>query len=130
MIREQQATIQDLQNQNTPGNPSASAVDDSTPTSERSISLHNPFMPVPPTTQAAVPASTSTASAPRPRSPFVPHTISRNSSHRSGRSSHEASPVRDESAYFQAETQTLIRENQMLKHRIRELGMITYTCIT
>lgn len=28
---------------------------------------------------------------------------------------------RDESAFFQAETQSLTRENQMLKHRIREL---------
>ena len=29
---------------------------------------------------------------------------------------------RDESAFYQAETQTLIRENQMLKHRIKDLG--------
>lgn len=29
---------------------------------------------------------------------------------------------RDESAFYQAETQMLVRENQMLKHRIRELG--------
>jgi len=29
---------------------------------------------------------------------------------------------RDESAFYQAETQMLIRENQMLKHRIRDLG--------
>lgn len=29
---------------------------------------------------------------------------------------------RDESAYYQAETQTLTRENQMLRMRIRELG--------
>lgn len=29
---------------------------------------------------------------------------------------------RDESAFYQAETQSLIRENQMLRHRIRELG--------
>lgn len=28
---------------------------------------------------------------------------------------------RDENAYYQAETQTLIRENQMLRHRIRDL---------
>jgi len=28
---------------------------------------------------------------------------------------------RDESAFYQAETQMLIRENQMLKHRIRDL---------
>jgi len=30
--------------------------------------------------------------------------------------------TRDDSAFYQAETQTLQRENQMLKHRIRELG--------
>jgi hypothetical protein len=30
---------------------------------------------------------------------------------------------RDESAYYQAETQSMIRENQMLRQRIRELGM-------
>jgi hypothetical protein len=29
---------------------------------------------------------------------------------------------RDESAFYQAETQMLTRENQMLRHRIRELG--------
>jgi len=28
---------------------------------------------------------------------------------------------RDESAFYQAETQMLVRENQMLRHRIREL---------
>ena len=33
-----------------------------------------------------------------------------------------AAAVRDESAFYQAETQTLTRENQMLKLRIRELG--------
>lgn len=33
-----------------------------------------------------------------------------------------AVPARDESAFYQAETQMLTRENQMLKLRIRELG--------
>lgn len=32
---------------------------------------------------------------------------------------------RDESAFYQAETQNLTRENQMLKLRIRELGKST-----
>src|SRR5262245_56158251 len=32
---------------------------------------------------------------------------------------------RDESAFYQAETQMLTRENQMLRHRIRDLGMST-----
>jgi len=30
--------------------------------------------------------------------------------------------TRDDAAFYQAETQTLQRENQMLKMRIRELG--------
>jgi len=76
-----------------------------------------------------------------------PHTLSRNSSHRlsnAGSNSHINSPAlnpassstgvgpltedfllggtRDESAFCQAETQMLTRENQMLKQRIRELG--------
>jgi hypothetical protein len=34
---------------------------------------------------------------------------------------------RDESAFYQAETQMLIRENQMLRHRIRDLG--EYICL-
>jgi hypothetical protein len=143
MIRQQQATIQALQSQNAANsNPSASAIDDSTPTSERSVSLNQATVPLAPA-QAIPPAATS---APRPRSPLVPRSLSRHSSHRSGRSSHDASPslhpaagysnlpiegpevllgssaVRDESAFYQAETQNLTRENQMLKLRIRELG--------
>lgn len=35
--------------------------------------------------------------------------------------------TRDDSAFYQAETQTLIRENQMLKLRIRELGQFWST---
>jgi hypothetical protein len=34
----------------------------------------------------------------------------------------EEGPGRDESAFYQAETQMLVRENQMLRLRIRELG--------
>lgn len=30
--------------------------------------------------------------------------------------------TRDETAFYQAETSSLVRENQMLRHRIRELG--------
>ena len=33
---------------------------------------------------------------------------------------------RDESAFYQAETQNLMRENQMLKLRIRELGTFEF----
>jgi len=96
-------------------------------------------MPLPSTSAQPVAAHASSGS--RPRSPFVTHSLSRNSSYRSNRSSHTTSPMmnpmngpndsndlllgpsatRDESAFYQAETQTLTRENQMLKLRIREL---------
>lgn len=140
MIRQQQAQISTLQS-NQP-HASSSAVDDSTPTSERSMSLpqsahppHVPISPLPMTNQ------------PRSHSPFGLGSISRQSSFadRSRGGSHTGSPAlrpmsgqggvhdyndmlpgsatgRDESAFYQAETQNLTRENQMLKLRIRELG--------
>lgn len=138
MIRQQQVQLQQLQqyagytpSTNTP------AVDDSTPTSERSFSFPN----VP----GSAPVS---ASNPRPRSPVPRRSIdlSRQSSRRSRPTSHTGSPSqrphsaglqaqgdewllsgsgssRDDSAYYQAETQALTRENQMLRSRIRQLGI-------
>ena len=145
MIRSQQAQINTLQ-ANQP-QPSASAVDDGTPTSERSMSIppslsHSTHISPPVT--SPLPSATQ----PRSRSPFGFGTISRQSSFadRSRHSSHAGSPAlrpvpgqagpydshdmlpspaatsRDESAFYQAETQNLTRENQMLKLRIRELG--------
>ncbi|OAL47728.1 hypothetical protein IQ07DRAFT_589898 [Pyrenochaeta sp. DS3sAY3a] len=140
MIRQQQAQILTLQANQQP--PSTSAVDDSTPTSERSMSL-------PPSHSQAI-SPLPTASQPRSRSPFALGTISRQSSFadRSRHGSHTGSPAlrptsgqagghadlhellpgpatgRDESAFYQAETQNLTRENQMLKLRIRELGTV------
>lgn len=141
MIRLQQDQITTLQ---TSQHPSSSAVDDSTPTSERSMSI-------PPSRSQSTQAPTTIsplppASQPRSRSPFG---ISRQSSFadRSRHGSQAVSPAlrplsgqaggpydhhdmlpaaattRDESAFYQAETQNLTRENQMLKLRIRELGM-------
>ena len=139
MIRQQQTQLQQMQ-QYVGYTPSAStaAVDDSTPTSERSFSLPN------------VPGSLPTPGInPRPRSP-VPRSsldLSRQSSRRSRAPSRTTSPAlrpqsaglqpqgdewllsggaqlsRDDSAYYQAETQALTRENQMLRSRIRQLGM-------
>lgn len=112
----------------------ATTIDDGTPTSERSISIPPPH---PHPAQPAV-------------SPFALASISRQSSFadRSRNASHAASPAmrplsaqaggphdhhdmlpapatsRDESAFYQAETQNLTRENQMLKLRIRELGTL------
>lgn len=139
MIRQQQTQIHQLQS---PQPPSSSAVDDSTPTSERSMSIPNI---APQNNISALPTQ------PRSRSPYNTNprgTMSRQSSfaERSRNSSHAGSPAlrptsshglgphestdflppsavntRDESAFYQAETQMLTRENQMLKLRIREL---------
>lgn len=144
MIRQQQMQLQQMQQAAgyTPST-SAAAVDDSTPTSERSFSFPN----VPPTQPMSV-------TNPRPRSP-IPRSsfeLSRQSSRRSITSSRTNSPSlrplsaglhlqsdewllgssgsRDESAFYQAETQTLTRENQMLRMRIRELGLCTPGCTT
>ncbi len=134
MILLQQAQLQQAQQQQSSANLQSTAIDDSTPTSERSFS----FPTVPPTTVAN----------PRPRSPAPRSSfdLSRRSSQRSrasnrspalrplsaGLTGHSdeqgwllgGSGSRDESAYYQAETQTLTRENQMLRMRIRELGML------
>ncbi|KAF2197545.1 hypothetical protein GQ43DRAFT_466321 [Delitschia confertaspora ATCC 74209] len=142
MIRQQQAQIQALQNTQQGGIPSASAVDDSTPTSERSFSLPQSTL----APQSNLPQVPSYIPQPRSRSPLPAYSgLSRHSSiaDRSRGSSHAGSPAilpmpglgqtegsewslgsgatRDESAFYQAETQNLTRENQMLKLRIREL---------
>ncbi|KAL9593026.1 MAG: hypothetical protein Q9179_006155 [Wetmoreana sp. 5 TL-2023] len=137
MIRQQQIQLQQMQQHAnyTPAT-STAAVDNSTPTSERSFSFPN----VPATAPVSV-------NNPRPRSP-VPRSsieLSRQSSRRSRTPSRTGSPSmrpmsaglqahgddwmlpggsqssRDDAAYYQAETQALTRENQMLKMRIREL---------
>ncbi|KAI4096253.1 MAG: hypothetical protein LQ344_001079 [Seirophora lacunosa] len=138
MIRQQQLQLQQMQQHAnfTPAT-STAAVDNSTPTSERSFSF------------PSVPASApSTSNNPRPRSPAPPSSLelSRQSSRASRTPSRGGSPLvrpmssglqsqseewmlpggsqsgRDDLAYYQAETQMLTRENQMLKMRIRELG--------
>lgn len=135
MIRQQQAQLQLMQLQ---AGHSTAVIDDSTPTSERSLSFPN------------VPSSHSVSIInPRTRSP-APRSTSFDLSHQSYRSrtsSRTGSPAlqplsaglqshgeewqlsgsgnpgtRDEIAFYQAETQTLTRENQMLRNRIRELG--------
>ncbi|OSS52659.1 hypothetical protein B5807_02603 [Epicoccum nigrum] len=138
MIRQQQAQIDTLTTGQHP--PSNSAVDDSTPTSERSMSLSRSQSQAAQAPTSAI-SPLPSAAQPRSRSPF---NISRQSSFadRSRGGSHAGSPAlrpfpgaphdahemlpspaagRDESAFYQAETQNLTRENQMLKLRIREL---------
>lgn len=131
MIRTQQQQLQQLQvgQQHNPP-----AIDDSTPTSERSMSFSNTNPAL------ATAASTSTPRSPvgHPRSSFD---LARSDIQRRSRTpSRTASPRlrstsisgeggegfslggRDESAFYQAETQMMVRENQMLRLRIRELG--------
>ncbi|KAF2231072.1 hypothetical protein EV356DRAFT_579556 [Viridothelium virens] len=161
MIRQQQAQLETLQRPNhststTTGG--ATAIEDSTPTSERSFSIPS----LPPSSQPqATPISNQRPASPRHRTSheYRRPSLSRQSSRRSHASasggSRTGSPAlrplsaglrqhesggeggdfnipggsragerereRDESAFYQAETQMLTRENQMLKQRIREL---------
>lgn len=144
MIREQQVQLQQYQSQNV--STSAIAGESSPETSTPPTSI-----PLPPPNTAAAPSSIHTPLPPslgsQPRSPVFPYhprtsfDLARGDiTRRSRTSSHGASPRlpfasisqdtaeplslggRDESAFYQAETQMLTRENQMLKHRIRDLG--------
>ena len=121
--------------------------DDSTPTSERSISFPTvpPLPAVPPLpttghrTSAQLPSNLSTRRGSNQATfsgiqltgahQAVPmeHSTSNSSAEWSILGSGEPSgrrSSRDESAFYQAETAMLARENQMLRQRIRELGMI------
>jgi hypothetical protein len=132
MIRQQQQQLQQLQ---AAGGQNQPVIDESTPTSERSMSFSNPNVPHP---QSSISTPRSPTAALHPRSSFD---LARADIHRRSRTpSRNASPRlrstsisnetgepwnlggRDESAFYQAETQMMIRENQMLRQRIRELG--------
>lgn len=137
MIRTQQQQLQQLQAAGGQGHTLPPAIDESTPTSERSLSFSTQGPPLHHHSSTSTPRSPSLAL--HPRSSFD---LARNELHRRSRTpSRHASPRmratstsgeggenwslagRDESAYYQAETQSMIRENQMLRQRIRELGM-------
>ncbi|KAI0521451.1 hypothetical protein F5B22DRAFT_573748 [Xylaria bambusicola] len=135
MIRQQQLQLQQLQAAHGQSQ-STVAAEDPPSTSDRSASLSHP---------PGVPPSLPTPSGSIPRSPSISHPrssfdLARDALHRRSRTpsrgassprlrstsiSQEGEPhlsgVRDETTYYQAETQSLIRENQMLRHRIREL---------
>lgn len=141
MIRQQQLELQRLQ----ASHPQAVAADEAAAGSERAPRSLPVPVPVPINTQSPtgnhVPSASSSSFS---RSPIFPHhrnsmemaradmqrrsrTPSRNASPRLRATSISAesgdwSLFRDESAFYQAETQMLTRENQMLRHRIRELG--------
>lgn len=141
MIRTQQQQLQQLQASTgqAPGHPPA--IDESTPTSERSLSFSQ---------QNIQPSTTSTPRSPTSalyaRGSFdlaradLQHRRSRTPSRTASPriratsiSAEDGGPSwslggRDESAFYQAETQMMTRENQMLRQRIRELGMQIPIC--
>lgn len=138
MIRSQQAQLQQLQQQNNSQHSSSQSatstavIDDTTPSSERSAS----FPPIPPPAAASSNrlsiSSLSNRRSSRPPSQATSPNL-RPQDYLRAPEGTEVSPVpregssrrgsRDESAYYQAEATMLGRENQMLRQRIRELGM-------
>ena len=136
MIRTQQQHLQQLQAQTGQSHGTPPVIDESTPTSERSMSFSNPNIPQ----QSSTSTPRSPSAVLHPRSSFDlaradlqqrrSRTPSRTASPRlrSTSISGEGGEAwslggRDESAFYQAETQMMVRENQMLRQRIRELGM-------
>ena len=138
MIRQQQLELQRLQATNPQHTQGESAIAD------RSLQT----TPLPIASQTSISAAGVQASS-YSRSPSLPHPrgsfeVARQELHRRSRTpSRGASPrlrstsisaesgdwvlgARDESAFYQAETQMLTRENQMLRHRIRDLGKFLY----
>jgi len=135
MIRTQQQELQQLQlaRGSTDQNQGTPVIDESTPTSERSMSFSNQNV-----RHSAMSTPRSPSAALHPRSSFdlaradLQHRRSRTPSRtasprlRSTSISGEGGEAwnlggRDESAFYQAETQMMVRENQMLRQRIREL---------
>jgi hypothetical protein len=134
MIRQQQLELQRLQAANPNNQSQSSAVDDSSAIAERpghgtphASSSHVSIPPIP-----TGDSGSRSNSHRHPRSSFDLARRSRTPS-RSGASPRLRSTSiggnsedwvlggRDESAFYQAETQMLTRENQMLRNRIREL---------
>jgi hypothetical protein len=138
MIRHQQEQLQQLQAAAGQTQGAAPAIDESTPTSEQSPSFSATAIPLAQTSATSTPRSPSLALHPRGSFDFARTDINR----RSRTPSRTASPRmrstsistdtgetlnlggRDESAFYQAETQMMVRENQMLRRRIQELGSL------
>ncbi|POR34596.1 Uncharacterized protein TPAR_05206 [Tolypocladium paradoxum] len=142
MIRQQQLELQRLQ-AGRPAQSQDASADDSAASETRERPI--PGAPQHPTSQTGLPAGLPVGSVGSySRSPGFPHPrssfdLARADLHRRSRTpSRGASPRlratsinaesgdwilggRDESAFYQAETQMLVRENQMLRHRIRDL---------
>ncbi|KAK2873325.1 hypothetical protein FQN49_002439 [Arthroderma sp. PD_2] len=135
MIRNQQTQLQQLQQTQQPSTTgNGTAIDDSTPTSERSFSF--PVIPPLPNTGQRGPlpmgsgfsARRGSSTTMAPLTPMHPAGSQAESGTSTASSdwlqlgdSNGRRSSRDENSYYQAETATLTRENQMLKVRIREL---------
>ncbi|KAL2061620.1 hypothetical protein VTL71DRAFT_6997 [Oculimacula yallundae] len=135
MIRLQQQELQQLQTSrgtSDHNHAQPAVIDESTPTSERSMSFSNQNV------RHSIMSTPRSPTAVHPRSSFdiaradLQHRQSRTPSRtasprmRSTSISGEGGETwnlggRDESAFYQAETQMMVRENQMLRQRIREL---------
>lgn len=144
MIRNQQQQLQQMQANSGNNHGTPPVIDESTPTSERSMSFSNAHLPQQPQSSTSTPRSPVTALHPRSSFDLArvdlqqrrSRTPSRTASPRlrSTSISGEGGEVwnlgsRDESAFYQAETQMMIRENQMLRQRIRELGRSAFDLI-
>ncbi|KEF57576.1 uncharacterized protein A1O9_05494 [Exophiala aquamarina CBS 119918] len=135
MIREQQLQLDALRTSSEqsrrpsqPGN-STAVIDDLTPASERSLSFPSVHPAVPAGTPLPRRVSYTHRHSSASRSPHL-HGMADGGESRNSEFISPPSPIetigrrnsfRDESAFYQAETANLTRENQMLRMRIREL---------
>lgn len=134
MIRSQQAQLQQLQQQQQQNSTGTAVVDETstTPQSDHSTS----FPPLPPLPPAGNRTSTQLSSSlSRSSSQAASPNLRPQSSFRHLRGGPEESVAatsdsaglrrssRDETAFYQAEAAMLNRENQMLRQRVRDLGM-------
>jgi hypothetical protein len=140
MIRQQQLELQRLQASNSNNQHQSSAVDDSSAVSERSghgtPHASTSHVSIPPIPTGGSGSRSNSHRHPRSSFDLARADLQRRSRtpSRSGASPRLRSTSiggnsedwvlggRDESAFYQAETQMLVRENQMLRHRVRELG--------
>jgi len=140
MIRQQQLELQRLQAANPNNQNQSSAVEDSSAISERSghgtPHASTSHVSIPPVPTGGSGSRSNSHRHPRSSFDLARADLQRRSRtpSRSGASPRlRAASIggnsedwvlggRDESAFYQAETQMLVRENQMLRHRVRELG--------
>jgi hypothetical protein len=119
MIRQQQDQIDELHGDHSTTGPASDF--DTRPRTLSSSSRQQPLPQRPVSLSRHSSQAVSVTSGPRSssRSPALRPIAS---PHDPQRDEYLLGPTRDESAFYQAETQMLTRENQMLKARIRELG--------